>query len=294
MGIGLTLLAAAYRLLGRSLSRALARAVAAYFWITGGARRRASFDYLRRVLPRKPMWRDGLRHFATFADTALDRFAAWTSPGTLPPVEFPDEPLLDEAMAQPRGGLLLVAHLGNIDITRAVLRGPHSSRITVLAHTQHARRFTRLIASRNPRFAADVVEVTEVGVDTALQLRERIERGEWVAMAADRTPVSSGARTVTVPFLGAPAPFSAGPYLLAGLLHCPVYAMFCLAEGDRYRVYLHKFAEQIDLPRSRRGEALAGWASRYAELLERYCRQAPFQWHNFYDFWRPAAVPPAE
>ena len=293
LGLGLTTLAAIYRVLGRRLSRGLARGVAAYFWLTGGTRRRASTAYLRRALRRRLDWRDSLRHHTAFADMALDRFAAWTAPATLPPIDFPDKLVLDAAMAQGRGALLLVSHLGNIDITRAVLHGPDAPRITVLSHTQHARRFTRLIAARNPRFIADVVEVTEVGVDTALMLRERLDRGEWVAMAADRTPVSGTSRTVTASFLGDPAPFSVGPYLLATLLRCPVYAMFCLADGDRYRVHLHKLADRIDLPRERRSEALAAWAARYASLLESYCREAPFQWHNFFDFWRPAAAPPA-
>jgi predicted LPLAT superfamily acyltransferase len=27
---------------------------------------------------------------------------------------------------------------------------------------------------------------------------------------------------------------------------------------------------------------------RYAELLEKHCRHAPYNWFNFFDFWRPS------
>lgn len=292
LGLGLGMLAQLYRLLGRRACRGVARSVAAYFCLTNGERRRASRAYLARVRTVTPGWRDVLRHYGAFADMAIDRFAAWTAPSTLPPIRFPDRATLDAAMQERRGALLLVSHLGNIDITRAVLHGPLGPRITVLAHTHHARRFTRLIAARNPRFTADVVEVTEVGVETAMLLGERVARGEWIAMAADRTPVSGRERTVSASFLGAPAEFSIGPYLLASLLGCPVYAMFCIAEPDGYRVHLHHFADRIELPRAQRRQALGDWAGRYAALLESHCRAAPEQWFNFYDFWRPATGSP--
>jgi len=87
------------------------------------------------------------------------------------------------------------------------------------------------------------------------------------------------------PFLGAPAPFPQGPYLLAHLLDCPVYLMFCLREGGKYRLHFEPFAERIALPRRGREAALAALAARYARRLEAYCLTAPEQWYNFYDFW---------
>lgn len=292
LGAGLALLAAFYRVLGRDFARGLGQLVAGYFCLTNRTRRQASLDYLNRVLERPATLRDSLRHHAAFARMAVDRFAGWTAPKTLPPIDFPQKPDLDREMAAGKGALLLVSHLGNIDITRAVLHQPEGPRITVLVHTRHAQRFTRLIARRNPRFAADMVEVTEVGIDTAMLLQERIARGEWIAIAADRTPVDGDQRTVNVPFLGADAPFSTGPYLLASLLGCPVWAMFCIAEGERYRVHLHPFAERITLSRRDRITGLRDWAGRYAALLERHCRRAPFEWFNFYDFWRGTAARP--
>jgi predicted LPLAT superfamily acyltransferase len=63
-----------------------------------------------------------------------------------------------------------------------------------------------------------------------LQLHERLERGEWLAIAGDRVPLHGG-RSVTVDFLGHPA-FPQGPWLLAGLLKCPVNLLMCLKQPD--------------------------------------------------------------
>jgi len=73
--------------------------------------------------------------------------------------------------------------------------------------------------------------------------------------------------------------------VLAHALGCPVYLFFCLKERDGHRLYFEPFAERIALPRRERAAHLAEHARRYAERLEYYCRKAPFQWFNFFDFW---------
>jgi predicted LPLAT superfamily acyltransferase len=100
--------------------------------------------------------------------------------------------------------------------------------------------------------------------------------------------VGGGRRTSAAPFLGTPAEFSQGPYLMAALLDCPVYLFFCRREGERYGLRVERLAERIVLPRGRRGEALAAYAATYAARLEKHVLEDPFQWYNFYDFWRPS------
>src|SRR3546814_1397522 len=62
------------RTLGRPVARVVLYPVTTYFLMTGSAARRASRDFLSRVLPRPPGWRDVARHFFTFAAVSLDRF----------------------------------------------------------------------------------------------------------------------------------------------------------------------------------------------------------------------------
>ena len=133
-----------------------------------------------------------------------------------------------------------------------------------------------------------------MGADTAIALEQRVENGDWLFIAGDRTPVGGGRRTSAAPFLGTPAEFSQGPYLLAALLDCPVYLFFCRREGERYGLRVERLADRIVLPRGRRGEELAAYAATYAARLEKHVLEDPFQWYNFYDFWRPSGstVPP--
>ena len=222
----------AYRLLGRRGCMTMLAPVVLYFYLTGGNRRRASLDFLRRAFAaggrsQPPGWWDGYRHFLSFARRALDSFVAWM--GRMPPdAVLPMEvAALEEAKAQPRGAVFIVSHHGNVEVSRALLDRKTRQRVVVLTHTRHAENYNRMLREFNPEAAVNMLQVTEMGPDTAIMLEQRVENGDWLFIAGDRTPVSGNRRTSVAPFLGADAEFSQGPYLMAALLDCPIYLFFC-------------------------------------------------------------------
>ena len=184
-----------------------------------------------------------------------------SSPGWAgcPPTPWcrPRSSALDEANAQTRGAVFIVSHHGNVDISRALLDAETRRRVVVLMHTRHAENYNRILREFNPDAAVNTFQVTEMGPDTAIALQERVEHGDWLFIAGDRTPVGGGHRISVAPFLGADAEFSQGPYLMAALLDCPVYLFFCRRESERYGLRVERLAERIVLPRGQRDEALA-------------------------------------
>lgn len=296
---GLQISAWAYRLLGRRGCMAVLAPVVLYFYLTAGERRRASLDFLARAFAASgrsppPGWWDGYRHFMSFARRALDSFIAWMGRMPADAVVPAEVEALEEATSQTRGAVFIVSHHGNVDISRALLDADTRRRVVVLMHTRHAENYNRILREFNPQAAVNTFQVTEMGPDTAIALEQRVKNGDWLFIAGDRTPVGGGRRTSAAPFLGTPAEFSQGPYLLAALLDCPVYLFFCRREGERYGLRVERLADRVVLPRGRRGEALAAYAATYAARLEKHVLEDPFQWYNFYDFWRPSGstVPP--
>ena len=74
------------------------------------------------------------------------------------------------------------------------------------------------------------------------------------------------------------------------ILKCPIYLVFGLyREPNRYELYCEPFSERLVLPRGAREEALRHEVARYARRLEDYCRKAPDNWFNFFDFWGTGA-----
>ena len=88
-------------------------------------------------------------------------------------------------------------------------------------------------------------------------------------------------------FLGGRATFPTGPVLLASVLNAPVVLFFGLYRGGRrYDVHFEMLGEGIKIKRSNREAEAAVWTQRYVKRLEHYTQSAPYNWFNFYDFWK--------
>lgn len=289
--LGLFVLAGCYRILGRTLCSIIGAPIVLYFYITGAKQRRASTEFLSRVFKckeptKQPTCIDGFRHFMSFFQMMLDKFAAWSGRLHFDSIECVDPDYIHGVMLGPEGGVMLVSHLGCMEYCRALISDEQKKRMHILMHSKNAQRFNRMMTYFNPQSKLNIVEVTDMGAHTIMYLKERVENGDWIVIAADRTPTSESQRITRVPFLGKDASFSQGPYILASLLQCPVYAAMALRDGSKYKVSLELFSKEIILTRGHREASLKEYARQYAQFLERHCLQYPYQWYNFFDFWK--------
>ncbi|WP_341894761.1 glycosyltransferase [Ferrovibrio terrae] len=286
---GLRFCSALYRLLGHRLSHAAIAPIVLFFYLTGNEQRRTSREFLIRAFAargetRQPGFWSGYRHFFSFAGRTLDSLAAWS--GSLSPdkMDGDDADSLRLAMADPRGAVIIVSHVGNIEVSRALIDPAIRRRLLVLVHTQHAANYNRVLREINPETALNTFQVTDLDAATAVLLKERVDQGDWIVIAGDRVPVS-GDRVSVAPFLGQPAAFPQGPYILAAVMECPLYTLFCRREGGRFHLTGRRLADRVTLPRGQRMEALDGYAGAFARELEEQALLDPFQWYNFFDFW---------
>ncbi len=292
---GLKFLASIYKIFGRRACLVVMAPVIFFFFLTGTEQRRGSQDYLQRLwrakaIEKKPGLYLSLRHFMSFGAAALDKLVAWT--GNIPADDiedsFPDS--LADVRQSGHGAVFITAHFGNPEVIRAIGGLQKRARVNVLVHTIHAERFNALIASMEAGSTLRVIQVTQVGPDTAILLQAAIANGEIVVIVGDRIPVTGVSRVAWANFFGSPAPFPEGPHILASILKCPVYLLFCVREGKKHRVFFEHFADRIELPRKQREAAIRQSIERYAARLEHYVRLAPLQWFNFFDFWHPAGL----
>lgn len=280
-----------YRLAGRAGFRVLLYPVMVYYYLFRGAARRSSQGYLRRIRPLlAPSERAGLtsfRHFITFGEILLDKLLVWMGRIRREDVEFTSPEMVREIEVDRAGGLIVVSHLGNFEICNALGQQIRGIRLTILMYTRHAQKFNSLMRGVSGDTEIEIMQVTDLSPATVMLFSERVRNGGYVVIAGDRTPVTGQHRVTDVEFLGGAAPFPQGPFILAGLLGCPVYFLFCVKHGKRYRAHIEKFCERLEFhPRSKREQILAGAVQSFAERLQHYCLQAPLQWFNFFPFWR--------
>ena len=302
---GMRMLVGAYRLFGRWLFTILLYPVIAYYIAFNRNARKASREYLTRLnafdsnCQVAPTARNTYKHFINFAHSVLDRISAWTGVLTLEDLVFEHREDLARPLQRGQGVLLIGSHLGCLEVCRAFASLKDDIRLNVLVHTRNAERMNRLLKPLNMDHQLELIEVTNINPGTAVMLNTRIQNGEIVVVVGDRVPVATEANpasaqqasTLTVEFLGAPARFPRGPWVLAHLLKCPVLTLFCIKRDGKYHVHCEPFAERIHLPRANREENMKREVQRYVARLEHYCKVVPLQWYNFYPFWGDSCEP---
>lgn len=268
---------------GRAPARQVLRFVALYYIIFHNSVRRALRIYYTRLNGSNASFGVLWRHVYVFAQVALDRLFFAKGQYARFVVTRQGDHHLEQLAKEKRGAILLCAHVGS-----QAAMGSHGDderfTINIVGYFKNARMINELLARINHRRQARVVNIEQNSVASVLDLKERIDRGELLAIAADRTGLN--ARFVIVDFLGAKARLAKGPFLLASMLKCPVFVTVALFRApNRYELYCEPLCEPLDVPRNERERAISNAAQRYADCVGRYCRLAPDNWFNFYNFW---------
>ena len=271
---------------GRPAGRAVLAGIALYFTLFAPRAGRASRAYLKRALGRWAQWTDGYRHVFTFATTIHDRVYLLNERFDLFDIEVAGADALREALARQPGVLLMGAHLGSFEVLRAAGRALAGLKVAMLTYEENARKINATLEAINPRATQDIIPLGRM--DSMLAARDKLDAGYLVGMLADRS--LGGDATASQPFLGAAAPFPVGPWRLAAMLRRPVFFMAGLyLGGNRYRLHFVQVADFSAVSPAKRDAAIEEAMRRYADCLTHFCRLAPYNWFNFYDFWRESA-----
>ena len=277
------------RRLGRWPFLLVLRPVMLWYFLSHTTARRASAAYLQRIEPalakrRLALFFRSYRHFLEFGDALMDKVAAWSDSIGAQRLRGEGFQRFGEAIDAGHGGIVLIAHHGNLDIANALAKHHPKLDMTVMMHTRNASKFNALLERVSGQPRPDVMEVTEISPATAQELAERVQRGGFVVIAADRVPVT-GARTRNITFLGEDAPFPEGPFLLAALLRCRIHTLSCVRDGDGFQIDFDPFDDVTELPRKARDVWITQAMQRFAEQLTERVQRHPLQWFNFYPFW---------
>ena len=280
---------------GRRMTRLLLHPISVYYLLVNGRARRASLDYLVRVLDRPARLADVYRHIHCFASTVLDRVYFLQERHEQFEVTASGVETVLPVLAQGEGVILIGAHLGSFEALRASAHAP-GVKVAMLMFEENARLINAALAVVAPHAQLCTIALGKPGA--MLALRRWLDDGGLAGLLADRTLPGGSQRSniLAIDFLGKPARFSDGPFRLAALLRRKVVFMAGLYQGGNR--YTMRFVELADF---RPGAATAGLdididtrvresLNRYVALLETLCRESPYNWFNFYDFWAADAT----
>jgi predicted LPLAT superfamily acyltransferase len=268
--------------LGRTLSRIPLYGIAIYFFLFAPNARRHARRYLRLALGRRPSARDRFRQILSFATTIHDRVYLISGQFEIFNITLEGEALMLAQSETGRGALLMGAHMGSFEVMHSLGRR-QGLEVTMAMYEENARKINATLAAINPHLVSDIVSLGRI--DAMLNIAERLDRGAFVGVLGDRTLGREPVQAVSL--LGERAYLPTGPMRAAAILRCPVFFMAGLYRGkNNYHVVFERVADFSATPAGARNVAVRSAIERYAAVLDQYCRSDPYNWFNFYDFWR--------
>jgi predicted LPLAT superfamily acyltransferase len=272
--------------LGRPVARALLVPITWYFLLFSPGPKRQTRRYLRRALGREPGWADHYRQVHHFASVVLDRNYLARGARERFELQVHGGELVHELLAEGRGAFMLGAHVGSFEVLHAVGKGQQLP-VAMVMYPDNARLIQTVLQAVAPQSALEIIAIGRPG--STLAIRDWLDRGGLIGALGDRLPPGphrSDARRL--PFLGTPAAFSDGPLRLAQVLRRKVMFMVGLYRGGkRYEVRFELLADFTQAPADPAGREaqLQAALADYVRRLEALCREAPYNWFNFHDFW---------
>ena len=288
---GIRIMLVVYRIGGHKLFRIFLFPVIFFYFLCNSQLRKNSKDYLLAIkkktddLP-KINFLLSFRHILEFGFSLIDKFSVWMGEIKIDQVKVHSSELFEELFLNKQGAIIVTSHLGNFEVSSALSQSHPQMNLTILQYTQNAKKFNLLLNKLKMKSNIEMLQVTDLDISVAMKLGERVRRGEFIAISADRLSVNHPKASVTCNFFNRQANFPSGPYVLASVLQVPIILLICVKRKGKYNIYFEKIAEGKKISKHERHDFIKDNAQLFAERLEYYTSQNPLQWFNFFDFWK--------
>lgn len=277
-----------------------------YCFISG--RIKASRDFLKRISKYNKKVKSNIfhsyKHLLSFIISICEKYAAWNG----------DIPLKDlilqtkenynkviDLLKSKKGMIILFAHIGNIELLRALAvisegNPIKNCKINIIIDFKLNKNINILMAfaKNNKNNFVNFIDASNIGADTIIAMESKLNKGEIIAIAGDRTSSKSDKFNI-VNFLGEEAYFPYGAFLIPVLLKYPTYYFFALREKDkiipkRYDFYIYesKIISNIQnkkLTKDNKNRISLELTKEFVKIIEEMVIKYPYQWYNMYYFW---------
>lgn len=281
-GAGLFIVYLFFRLFGYLGLRFILFFVVFYFSITTPSLKRYLREYYL-LCTGTFNYRIYYQHLFMFALVFADRFLSKKFAKRYRVTAKNDKPYLTDAT---KGVLFLFSHVGDWS-TCGLLPSEKNVPINIVMHEavkESIQDFEKFVEGESSTNTLRVIDLSEGPIAVAIRVAKAFQKGEIVAMMADRFLTKTSSIPVT--FLGREILINKNPFEVAYNRRVPLIALLSLRESDyHYNAYYYWLTPYNDtIPKEK---AIAQAAQEYATILEKVVKGHPDQWFNHYDFFAP-------
>ncbi|WP_103863441.1 lipid A biosynthesis acyltransferase [Aquimarina sp. I32.4] len=216
------------------------------------------------------------RSYYVFGQTIIDKVAISSGLRNKFTYTFDGVELINEALRQKKGGILISAHLGNFEIAEHFFGElEENASISILTTNTEHTAIKDYLESVMQKSAINYIFINE-DLSHIFEINAALARNEIVCITGDRYLEAS--KYLTQDLLGQEARFPSGPFLLASRLKVPILFVYVMKETNtHYHLYARKAkAKQRDAK---------GLLKEYTESVQWMLEKYPLQWFNYFDFW---------
>ena len=247
--------------------------VVIFYLLFAKPRRQAACHYWQLIHGKSvaASWWHTYLHFRTFGKAIVDRFAAYA--GRTFRYTLEGNEAVEDAMSRGNGCILLASHIGNYEMAGYALQ-PSRPMYAVMfgGEKEHVLKNRQRLLEQNDIHI--LTQDDEMGYIYAIN--NILNNGDMLTLFADRHFGSD--KSIVQPVMGKEASLPKGPFAIAQLYPAAtVVCTFVMKESTQgYRVVVRRL----------QGKTAKDYATAYAQTVTEIVTRYPYQWYNFYEFWK--------
>lgn len=263
-----------YKLFGRKPLVAIAFCVALVTFLNSKDLRECSAKYLK-IVGIEPTSKNIFKHFLSYALSQVDKIEVFAGQFSRKYVNLKDiDELFWDCQNKNKGAVCIFSHVGNVDVTRILMTS--QKRVSIFLSLEQAKIFRDFLNKFSVFKNVTMCAVEEIGADTIISLKQKVDDGEIVFIAGDRA--SKNSKNIEVTLLGKKVDFPLGTFKLAELLEVPVFFVSAIKNGADYDLTIKEF-KTFEKCAKKMAESFADFVS--SETIK-----VPFQFYHFYDLFK--------
>ena len=219
-------------------------------------------------------------NYYVFGQTILDKIVVMAGIRNRFTFDFDGEEHLHTIVDGGKGGILLSGHVGNWEVAGHLLKRI-KTRINVVMYDAEHEKIKSYMEEVTGGRNFNVIVIKD-DLSHVYAIGEALQKNELICLHADR--FVEGSTTESLVFLGGPAPFPVGPFVLAATFNVPVSIVFAFKESSlHYHFYgSPPVSRNENEPKNEfKRRLMENFVGQFEEKVKRY----PVQWFNYYNFW---------
>lgn len=228
-----------------------------------------------------------LKLFMNYANSLVDKMISFSGNLNCDKIVFAnskEENSVQSEIESGKGVFFITTHVGNAELIRTLLFSPKykiKPRVNIFLKKEQCKIFNEFIEKISKDVNLETFAVEEIGVNTSILIKERLEQGEMVFMAGDRVSAENTEKVYKSKFLGKLINLPIGTIVFAELMDSPIFFINCIKDGKCHKIYAQKFVST----KENKKERLEKLKDSYGGFLEKSAVKTPYQYYNFFDIF---------